>query len=195
MRMGSVWPMWRHGAHGTVTINKNKTALDPTDDYLVYTPEGLTGYDTCLYTLSDGNGETDFVCYDAFLYPLSDGNGGSLMASPSSALAAARGESRDRFDVDLWTGTPLRRRDRNIVYATGQWAMPHWNRPPNRRRDGRSQATRPHDGRFDVIQSRQTSAILLHILAMPPRCDLLANTRFRDTIASREELHRQLTIL
>lgn len=44
---------------GTVTVNNNGTAGDPTDDYIVYTPlAGFTGIDTYNYLITNTAGET-----------------------------------------------------------------------------------------------------------------------------------------
>ena len=47
---------------GTVTINNNGTPLDPSDDFLDYTPPlGYTGFDDFIYVVTDGNGGYDWA--------------------------------------------------------------------------------------------------------------------------------------
>ena len=46
-------------SHGTATINNNGTPTDPTDDYVLYTPNvDFVGMDSFTYTIEDGNGDT-----------------------------------------------------------------------------------------------------------------------------------------
>ena len=48
--------------NGTVTINDNGTAADPSDDYVTYEPNvGFVGNDTFEYEITDENGNTDIA--------------------------------------------------------------------------------------------------------------------------------------
>ena len=77
--------------NGTATVNDNGTPNDPTDDYIVYTPNAyLIGVDTLTYTIEDSNGDTSTATLSievlvdtdgdnvADLYDIDDDNDGIL---------------------------------------------------------------------------------------------------------------------
>ncbi|APY00889.1 hypothetical protein BWR22_11390 [Lacinutrix venerupis] len=60
-------------ANGTVTINDNGTPADPSDDYVVYTPDAdFNGTDTFDYTITDDNGNESTATVTVTVTPLSD---------------------------------------------------------------------------------------------------------------------------
>jgi hypothetical protein len=55
-------------------INNNGTPGDPTDDFIVYTPDpGFTGNDSFSYQICDSNGDCDTANVDVFVQGLGIG--------------------------------------------------------------------------------------------------------------------------
>jgi uncharacterized repeat protein (TIGR01451 family)/gliding motility-associated-like protein len=101
-------------ANGTATVNNNGTPNDPTDDYIVYTPNSnFTGTDTFTYTIEDSNGDTSTatvtieVLVDtdgdlvADLYDIDDDNDGIIDTVEGNALVDTDNDGIvDSLDLD-----------------------------------------------------------------------------------------------
>jgi VCBS repeat-containing protein len=61
------------GIYGTVAIDDNGTATDPTDDFLVYTPEAdFNGTDWFTYVIDDGHGRLSYATVTVTVDPVAD---------------------------------------------------------------------------------------------------------------------------
>lgn len=74
--------------HGSATVSDNGTALDFSDDYIVYTPSsGFTGVDSFRYTLDDGNG--GLATGTVFVTVYEEGQWANSIVTATSAYAAS----------------------------------------------------------------------------------------------------------
>ena len=63
-------------AHGSAIVNDNGTANDPTDDYIVYTPDAdYVGLDSFTYTIEDSNGDMSTATVSIEVLVDTDGDG------------------------------------------------------------------------------------------------------------------------
>ncbi|PHN05646.1 Ig-like domain-containing protein [Flavilitoribacter nigricans] len=62
-----------NGANGTASVNTNGTPTDPTDDFVVYTPNAdYNGSDSFVYEICDSNGDCDQATVSVTINPVND---------------------------------------------------------------------------------------------------------------------------